>query len=668
MSAVAGSRTAWAVACLGVTALGVAVAVTALVAVPVPSPEFRDSMIDCVAYLIPYGLAGAFLIHRRPDLPFGWLLGGSAVLLAVAGAAEGAGGWALLHERGGDWPMLLVATGGFEFVAVAVQGLINVRFPGGRIESRTGRVLNALMVGGLVLMVVGGFLGSETAGTISAQAGRTVRNPLTGDGPLAHLADFAQIGGPLVVLIGLLAGLHIVVRARRARGVQRQQLLWRAIGVVQALLLFPLVVLDLVPSAAFIADGTVFVATLVVPILVYRLWDIDTVIRRSIGYAAVTVLLAVAYLAVAALGAAVASQWAGIVAGGFVVALAYGPARTATQRWLDRRFYGLRSDPYRTMSDLNRRLAAVAEPGTVLPAAVSGVARSLRLPYVAIERDGQFVAAHGTPTGGSPQRWPLTYRGAPVGALLAHPRSGETEFGHRDRAVLGDLAAQLGAAVHAEALTADLIESRQRLVTAREDERRRLRRELHDSLGPMLTGFGLNVDAARARLATVPSAAAADATLVRAREVATRAIDELRGIVYDLRPPALDDLGLVGAVRANAARLAEGSGLTVVVTPDDAGDLPAAVEVAAFRIAVEAISNVVRHARASTCTVTFERAGGPSLTVAVTDDDPGAAGWTPGVGLLSMRERAGELGGSFTAGPSPSGGRVHARLPLAAAS
>jgi two-component system NarL family sensor kinase len=250
---------------------------------------------------------------------------------------------------------------------------------------------------------------------------------------------------------------------------------------------------------------------------------------------------------------------------------------------------------------------------------------------------------------------------------VAAPRSGETAFGGRDRTLLGDLADQLGAAVHAEALTADLIESRQRLVNAREDERRRLRRELHDSLGPMLTALGLNVDAARSRLAAIPEAAGVDATLARAKEIASRAIGDLRGIVYGLRPPALDDLGLVGAVRANAARLSDGTGITVSVEHDDIGELPAAVEVAAFRIAVEALSNVVRHANATACTVRFARTPGRSLTVDVCDDSAVDTAWTPGVGILGMRERAAELGGELEAGPGPDGGRVHALLPLTSA-
>jgi two-component system, NarL family, sensor kinase len=656
----------WPAATIVLTVVGVAGGVVVLLLARAAPAGFRTGVLSSLCYLLPYGLVGAFLIRRRPDLPFGWLLSGTAALQTVSVLGQGIGAMQLLHHVGGGWPVLLIETGSLQFTAVAVQGLINVRFPSGRIGSRFGRCLNGLMITGVVLLLIGTTLGASTAESISASLHRTVRNPLTGDGTVAHAADRLEVSGPLIVLLGLIAGIHIVVRAWRAQGVERQQLMWRGAGVIVDLVLFPLAVMEVLPTVFNLVDGTVFVATLAIPVVRYKLWDIDAVIRRSVGYALVTVVLAAAYLGVVAIGVQIASERAGVVVAAFVVAMAFGPARAVIQRAVDRVFYGQRNDPYRAMSEVNRRLAAVAEPGTVLPAVVHGVAMSLRLPYVAIERGGLVVAAHGARPAVDPERWELVYRGTPVGTLVAAPRSGETVFGRRDRTVLAGLADQLGAAVHAEALTSDLIESRQRLVNAREDERRRLRRELHDSLGPMLTALGLNVDAARARLATLREAAEVDATLGRAKEVSSRAIEDLRGIVYGLRPPALDDLGLIGAVRANAAKLTDGTGITVSVEPGDVGELPAAVEVAAFRIAVEAISNVVRHSTARTCSVRFRVTPGSGMTVDVVDDNPDTGAWTPGVGMLAMRERAAELGGDLDAGPTPAGGRVHARLPLTA--
>jgi two-component system, NarL family, sensor kinase len=253
--------------------------------------------------------------------------------------------------------------------------------------------------------------------------------------------------------------------------------------------------------------------------------------------------------------------------------------------------------------------------------------------------------------------------------LVARPRRGEQAFDPRDRAVLGDLAGQAGAAVHAEALTADLLDSRQRLVSAREEERRRLRRDLHDGLGPLLTSVGLNIDAARALTdgglgRPAEESPDLDLLLGRAKDGAAQAIADLRGIVYGLRPSSLDDLGLAGAIAAHIRRLGEGSGVRITLDAGQFADLPAAVEVAAFRIAVEAVNNAVRHAGAGTCQVRLEVDCLGRLLVEIRDDGTGTRPWRAGMGLLAMRERAAEVGGVLNAGPGPGGGTVRASFPL----
>jgi signal transduction histidine kinase len=225
--------------------------------------------------------------------------------------------------------------------------------------------------------------------------------------------------------------------------------------------------------------------------------------------------------------------------------------------------------------------------------------------------------------------------------------------------VLTDLARQVGAAVHAVQLSVDLQHSRERLVSAREEERRRLGRELHDGLGPQLAGLSMKVDAARALLATEPERA--EALLLSLADQAEGAVADLRRMAYLLRPPALDTLGLVGALRA----VADQQPLPIEVSaPDPLPPLPAAVEVAVYRIAVEAMRNAVRHAAASGCTVRLE-VGDGSVRLEVTDDGRGLSpGAAEGVGLASVRERAAELGGSCTVGPRPGGGvRLTASVP-----
>jgi signal transduction histidine kinase len=212
-------------------------------------------------------------------------------------------------------------------------------------------------------------------------------------------------------------------------------------------------------------------------------------------------------------------------------------------------------------------------------------------------------------------------------------------------------------------LTSDLQRSRERLVAAREEERRRLRHNLHDDLGPRLATLTLKLDATRNLLQTDP--AAAEAMLTQLKGDVQTAIAEVRHLVYDLRPQALDQLGLVPALRQYAAQVSSGGLHVRVQAPAALPVLPAAVEVAAYRIATEALTNVIRHARAGVCLLSLGLETG-ALVVEVRDDGRGLAeGYQAGVGMTSMRERAEELGGVCVISPAPEGGvRVSASLPL----
>ena len=251
------------------------------------------------------------------------------------------------------------------------------------------------------------------------------------------------------------------------------------------------------------------------------------------------------------------------------------------------------------------------------------------------------------------------------GELVLGRRGSGEPFGLADRRLLEDLARQAAAAVHAVRLTADLQRSRQRLVSAREEERRRLRRDLHDGLGPTLAALGLKLETARSRLSGDPRA---DALLADLAERTQRAVSDIRQLVYALRPPALDELGLLGALRqvasAAGAPASHGSGVGLEM-PDRLPPLPAAVEVATYRVAQEALTNVVRHSRARACTIRLQVAGA-ALRLSIEDDGCGLpANHRAGVGLASMRERAEELGGTFDIEPRPGGGTcVQVVLPL----
>ncbi len=491
-----------------------------------------------------------------------------------------------------------------------------------------------------------------------------------------------------------------VYRYRRVSGpMQRQQTKWVVFGFAVALLVLIVAMLlpMLIPSfnepgtlSSFVNTTALYAAFLLMPlsiggaILLHRLWDIDLIISRTLLYGGLSAVIVGLYvLVVGGLGALLQVEGnvvLSLLATG-LIAVAVTPLHRWLQRGVNRLMYGDRDEPYAVISRLGQQLERTLAPDALLPTIVRTVKEALRLPHAAIElrEDGGGyvqVAADGVARGNE-LVLPLAYQGESVGRLHLSPRAGTDGFSPVDQRLLDDLARHAGVAAHAVALheravrlreealrlAADLQRSRERLVTAREEERRRLRRDLHDGLGPQMASLTLTIDTARRLLETDPSTA--DMLLADVTGHAQGAIADIRRLIYDLRPPALDDLGLVPALRELSARYGQ-AGLRIEI---DAAErlppLPAAVEVAAYRIAQEALTNTMRHAGARTCTLRLT-VGEGELCVDVSDDGRGLPDdHRAGVGLRSMRERAEELGGVCTVDARPGGGtRVLARLPL----
>jgi signal transduction histidine kinase len=414
--------------------------------------------------------------------------------------------------------------------------------------------------------------------------------------------------------------------------------------------------------------------TLLVPlslgiaILRYRLWDIDVIINRTLVYGTLTVsILSIYVLVVGVLGILLQTQgnpMISLLAAGLIAVL-FQHLRDRLQRGVNRLMYGECDDPYLVLSRLGQRLEATLAPQAVLPTIVETIAQALKLPYVAItlKQGDEFTiaASYGASLDGS-LRLPLVYQTELVGELLLVPRMHGDSFTAADHRLLDDLARQAGVAVYAVRLTADLQRSCGRLVTAREEERRRLRRDLHDGLGSQLASQTLILTAARKLLKHDPNAA--EALLADATAHAEEAITDIRRLVYALRPPALDDLGLVAALHEQTTEY-RASGVSLSFeAPDPLPPLSATVEVACYRIAQEALTNVLRHAHAQTCTVRLTL--GERLSLEIIDDGIGLpASFRAGVGLTSMHERAIELGGTcLIESMTNSGTRVYAQLPL----
>ncbi len=404
--------------------------------------------------------------------------------------------------------------------------------------------------------------------------------------------------------------------------------------------------------------GVALPATIAISVLRHRLFDIELVLSRTLTYAALTLLVVGAYAALLTLAdRAFGNRSAGgLVAVGLVAVLVH-PTYAWLRRRIERLVYGYRSDPAVAL----RRLGASVEssdPLHVVDTITTSVAEALKIDDVWVEFTGQPAREH---QHDHVVRVPLVHRGERVGDLAVDVPSGRN-LSPADTALLHDLARHAALMVKSGQLAAELQESRSRIVSAREEERKRLRRDLHDGVGPSLAAIVLKLDAAQTR----KDEAERNSLLAEMRDEAKETIKEVRRLVDDLRPAAIDEVGLVGAIRQRAAALSTEALRYDVTGPDALPSLPAAVEVAAFRIASEAMTNAAKHSGASRCTVEIELDG--TLGVTVSDNGRGSAGPTgTGVGWTSMTERAVELGGSCTISSRAEGGLVvRAVLPLTA--
>ena len=484
--------------------------------------------------------------------------------------------------------------------------------------------------------------------------------------------------------LGTLVGVQLYRYRRVSNAGQRQQSKWVVIGavlglglnavlmivipVVRLLQVDPTEVVILTMRLVYYALGLFVPLAFGIAILRDGLYNLDIWMRRTVVYGLLTGCVVALYVLLVGATSAVfrtsGNLLVSLLATG-TIALVFQPLRQQLQRGVNRMLYGERDEPYAVLARLGQRLGATVAPDAVLPTVVVTIHDALKLPYVAItaQEEGELVpvAEIGTPVK-EPLHVPLIYQHTPIGELILGPRS-DDPFGPADRRLFADLAQQISIAVHATRLTRDLQASRERLVTAREEERLRLRRDLHDGLGPSLASLSMQLDTARAVLPGNPEAGME--LLAATQGEIKEAIHNVRRLVYALRPPALDQFGLVAALREHAVREGHRHSLGIALdAPEALPPLPAAVEVAAYYIALEAITNVVRHAHARRCTVRLWI--DTALHLVVADDGVGVPGaYQAGIGLHSMQERAAELGGTCTIMRGDDGGTVvRATLPL----
>jgi len=630
---------------------------------------------DVSGFLVPialgYAWMGCVLLARRPGHPMG-------PLLCLIGLANAISGFAFAYARytmvdsPGSLPFSTAALWANTWAyapAVSLTGLVlPLMFPEGRLLSPRWRPALWAALAFIPLWVAGmAFISQDVGGYF-----RHMRNPYV----FPSFDRLFEALYALAVVCGLAAAIaaaaSVTLRWRRADRAGRQQLKW-------FLAVLPISLVSLI-AGFFDSGGPVNVglgalAGILMPVAIgiavlrYRLYEIDILLSRAVLYGLLTAGVAAVYLAlvsVARIRFGMGRDLAVQVVATAVAAAALFPLRDRVQRRVDRLFYGDRGVPYEALARLGRLVEESAGTESALSSWVRTIADSLRLPYAALELrlgdEWRQAAAYGEPTS-EVTAFPLISQRETVGRLLVGTRSPGERLGPDDERLLADLARQAGPATHAVALRQALDASRAGLVTAREEERRRLRRDLHDGLGPTLAGLTLGLDTARARSAGQPEL---QELLGRLKAETQRAVTDVRRIVYGLRPPALDEFGLIGSLREEVGRLQhEAPALTVTLdAPDeDLADLPAAVEVACYRIVTEALTNVTRHAHATRCFVRIYLDHG--LDVDVRDDGVGLPeGWRTGVGIASMRERVAELGGRLAIEPClPHGTRITACLP-----
>jgi signal transduction histidine kinase len=616
-------------------------------------------------------LIALLLTTRRPQHRVSWVLAGTALWGMVGGLFYGYAVGALVEDPGSR-PGGIVAAWFDNWwwlpdLALPLCALL-LLMPDGRLASRRWWPVPTAVVVGTVLSSAA----VSTSPTFDLGTAEPIENPLARVGGSAIV--IGGIFGVILVVAGLVASLvAFITRYRCSAGDERQQLRWvgASLGLAVPLVVVGSLLWGVVPGAALLTGlaSLLLPAGIAVAVLKYRLYEIDLVVNRALVYGVMTIGVVASYVAIVGLIGATLSSRADllvslVVTG--VVAVCFQPVRERVQRFVNRLMYGDRDDPYAAIARLGRTLATSLQLETVLPTIVETIGQTLALPYVALSladdgtRGAVIAAEHGIPKADF-LTFPLVHQGIMLGELRLAARAGE-RLRERDHRLIADLAPQVAAAVHAVGLSQELQLARQRLVQLREEERRRIRRDLHDGLGPALAGLTFTLEAVRNL--SDSDLQRADALLVSATEQVQTMLGVVRRLIYGLRPPALDQLGLAASLRGLATQESSPGTRVTIDAPSSMPPLPAAVEVAAYWIAQEALTNVKRHAHAETCSVRLA-VEPTTLRLEIADNGAGLSIGSRGIGLHSMKERAAEVGGTCEIGDRTGGGTlVVASLPL----
>jgi signal transduction histidine kinase len=643
----------------------------------------RESLAEQVPFVIAFtmfGVVGALLSSRAPGNRIGELLLYGATATATAFAA-------------GEVMTYLVRDGvteGFAVVAAAILsnvgwmlGIIPVLvflpllFPDGRLPSRRWLLLLWFDVALIVFLLVGGLFGEPTLTGSWERA--VVANPLYVSGlPDLQLPDAVFELLLLGVLIGSVASL--IVRFRRSRGVERQQIKWFALATIYLVVSFVLsAVLLAIGVSSFIADsvvtGLAFLALPVsigIAVLQYHLYELDVVVKKTLVAGAFALLVIAVYGAVVWLFGVTASgrESPGAL---FVIALllglAFRPVARFARRIADRIVYGRRATPYEILTEFTERVgdSYATEDVVMRMAEILGRATGAGSARVWLRVGSNLQPAASWPSDAEPAEVvevsgdalpaiagedavEVRDRGELLGALSVTMPPSDPMNPSKERLVR-DLASQAGLVLRNVRLVEELRASQRRLVTAQDQERRRLERNIHDGAQQQLVALSVKTRLTRDLTARDPAKAAEMLTQIDAE--IQRALDDLRDLARGIYPPLLIDEGLGAALDAQARR----SPVPTTVRAEGLGRYAPELEAAVYFSCLEALQNVAKYAEASSATVILAQSNG-HLTFEVVDDGRGfdPTSERAGTGLQGIADRLGALHGELTVRSEPGAG------------
>lgn len=634
-------------------------------------------------------VTGALIISRHPQHPVGWLLCAGLFFSALDMFSAGYAAYDTYvfsnSLPGVDIALIWLKLDNLGSYGLVAFTLIVLLFPDGRFLSSGWRKVAWAAVGMLLIFLP---LQAVEPGPADPSFLPTRINPLEVSASLwAFLKPLMWTTFSILLLCYGAAFVSLIIRLRNSSGDVHQQIKWLTFPAGLFGIFFLLFTIGIVVRASEMVQGVILalgqlaVAGMVIAvafaIFKYRLYDVDLILNRTLVYTALTASVVMIYiLIVGGVGTFFQAQGNLIIAlfATGLVAVLFQPLREWFQRRVNRLIYGERDDPIEALSRLGKQMEVALPSDQVLPILVKTIAQTLKLPYVGITLKGQQDISFGQEAENQVS-FPFIFQGEMTGVLLASPRSPGGSFSSAETRLLQNLARQAGVVVRNAQLTADLQRSRQNLVTAREEERHRLRRDLHDGIGPTMAGLTLKLDAARDLVSSNLESGnkeeleEAIQLLSELKTQTQETVQNIRHIVHTLRPPSLDVLGLVPALQAHFGRVATPRSLNIQMTtaPQTFPRLSAAVEVAAYRIVLEAVTNVVNHAQAGICGVSLILENG-NLKMEIKDDGVGLPiARKHGIGLDSMSERAEELGGHLELYSSSEGTRVFAEIPIAPA-